>query len=65
MSDDQQLTHQDWERAKSRADVAAYQCTLLVLAGNFDQARDYAVQSQAFTKEMTRISAALAAQEPS
>ncbi|MET3349605.1 UNVERIFIED_ORG: hypothetical protein ABID57_001277 [Arthrobacter sp. UYEF1] len=63
MSKEPELTHQDWERAKSRTDVAAYECTLRVLSGKFDEARDYAVQAQAFNEEMKRISAVLDVQE--
>lgn len=54
-----QPTHGDWERAKSRADIAAYQCTLEVLSGNVDRARDYAVLARAFTEEMRRLGSAL------
>lgn len=62
MSVDQQLTHADWERAKSRADVAAYSCTLEVLKGNLEGARKYAQESRSHNAEMQRISAALAAE---
>ena len=55
MSKEPELTHQDWERAKNRADVAALECTLRVLSGKFEEARDYAVQAQAFNAEMSRI----------
>ncbi|KRE72614.1 hypothetical protein [Arthrobacter sp. Soil762] len=63
MSKEPELTHRNWELAKTRADVAAYQCTLEVLSGKFESARDYAVQSQAFNEEMKRVSAVLDAQE--
>ncbi|MCO4276101.1 hypothetical protein NG701_17000 [Pseudarthrobacter sp. HLT3-5] len=63
MSKEPELTHQDWERAKGRADAAAYSCTLEVLSGRFEAARDYAVQAEAFNAEMVRIMKALDAQE--
>ncbi|MCO4256481.1 hypothetical protein [Pseudarthrobacter cellobiosi] len=65
MSDDEKLTHQDWERALSLSDIAAYECTLHVLAADFESARASAERTKAFKDEMDRISKALEAQEPS
>lgn len=59
MSKKSDLTHQDWERAKSRADVAALECTLAVLSGDIEEARAFAETSKEFNGEMQRISAAL------
>lgn len=59
----EQPTHSDWLRAKSRADTAAHSCTLEVLSGNLEGARRYAEESRVHNAEMQRISAVLAAEE--
>lgn len=63
MTSEKELTHEDWERAKSRADVAAIECTLAVLSGDIEEARAHAEKSKAFNEEMQRISAVLDSQE--
>jgi len=63
MSDDQKLTHEDWERAKRRANAAEYECTLHVLSGNFEDAKESAERARAFNEEMTRITRILDAQD--
>ena len=58
-NEDRKPTHDDWLRAKSKRDVAAWVTVKRLLEGDVEVAKTAAEEYQAHDREMDRISAIL------
>lgn len=56
-------THEEWEEASKARDRCARLTARALLTGRVDKAMEYANQSDAWERTMTRIAAALECQE--